>query len=143
MLMGHYSGDNSSDRIREDIYHTQEQLRHKCRALGGEVRSVVQHTQEMLAKRVLAAQETMDIASHVRKHPLVTCCVAVVVGYAIGARWRRRQVRSEGNSRAAAHVLEHDRSMQMITPQKPSLWNALVIKGVEVVGEIVKRRFLP
>lgn len=143
MLMGHYSGDNSSDRIREDIYHTQEQLRHKCRALGGEVRSVVQHTQEMLAKRVLAAQEAMDIASRVRKHPLVACCVAVAVGYALGARWRRRQVRSVGDSRATAHTIEHDQPMQMITPEKQSLWHALVFKGLEVVGEIVKRRFVP
>jgi hypothetical protein len=38
---------------------------------------------------------------------------------------------------------EHDRIMQVITPEKPSVWNALAFKAVEIVGEIVKRRFLP
>jgi ElaB/YqjD/DUF883 family membrane-anchored ribosome-binding protein len=141
--MGHYTAENSSDRIREDIHHTQEQLRNKCRALGSEVRSVVQHTQEMFTRRMMAAQETIDIASHVRRHPLVACGVAVAIGYVLGLRWRSRQVHSVGESRNTVHTLEPDRPMQPITPEKQSLWNALVFKGVEVMGEIVKRRFVP
>ena len=143
--MGHYSGRNNTDHIREEIYHTQEQLRQKCSALGGEVRSVVQHTQEMLSKRVHEAQETVDIARHVRRHPLVCCGVALALGYVIGARRRSRRV---GLSRMAIEsrteqAQEHDRIMQVITPEKPSVWNALAFMAVEIVGEIVKRRFLP
>lgn len=141
--MTEYQDPNHTDHIREQIHHTQEQLRQKVRALEGEVRSVVRHTQEMVFKRVNAAQETLDIARHVRTHPLLSCVVAVAVGYVLGARRRTRRTRTVSADQSVAQVTENDRIMQVITPERPTVWNALASKGVEIVGEIVKRRFFP
>lgn len=142
-VMAEHQGPNHTDHIREQIYHTQEQLRHKVRVLEGEVRSVVRHTQDMVFKRVNAAQESLDIARRVRTHPLLSCVAALAVGYILGARRRTRRIRAVPADQQVAQLPENDRIMQVITPERPTVWNALATKGVEVVGEIVKRRFFP
>jgi hypothetical protein len=131
-------GTRRMAEMRQEITHTQEQLRQKCEVLHGEVRSVVKQAQDAVLERVQIPQRVYDVGSYLRRHVILSCLAAAAVGYLIG---RRRQRRSQERDLVKPRdFAEQSQPKQSASQTAPSLRAFVIMKGVGLLSDILRSR---